>query len=375
MRVDVVDPSAYTPPYDHSLCAALAAAGAAVQLITSPFAYGSPPAPVGYARREDFYRLVRGPAGSRRRQLGKLLEHGPDMARYRAAARSADVVHFQWLPVPWLDRHLLPSRPMVLTAHDLLPRESRPGQVAAQRRLYDAVDAVVVHSAFGRDQLVQGLEVPANKVTVIPHGAFDYLTSVPGGELPGELGPDADRRERPVVMFFGLLRPYKGLDVLFRAWRALNWVAGGPGAELWIVGYPRVPLEELSAQAPPGVRMVPRFVSEPELAACFRRADLLVLPYLSRERFDFSGVLATALAFGTPAVISDVGGFSEVAATGAARLVAPGDAAALTSALSELITDDEQRRRMAESARAAASGPYSWSEVAARTLALYETIS
>ena len=374
VRVDVVDPSAYTPPYDHSLCEALGRQGAEVRLITSSFPYGSLPAPNGYVRREHFYRLVRGPANSRRRQVAKLLQHGPDMARYRAVARSAEVIHFQWLPVPGLDRHMLPARPTVLTAHDLLPREPRPGQAAAQRRLYDAVDAVVVHSDFGRDQLVHRLGLGADRVTVIPHGAFDYLTHVPAGELPAELGADVGRGEMPVVMFFGLLRPYKGLDVLLAAWRELSAAGGGPGADLWIVGYPRIPLQRLNTQMPPGARLVPRFVSEPELAACFRRADVVVLPYLSTERFDFSGVLATALAFGTPTVISDVGGFSEVAATGAARLVAPGDVAALARGLSELIGDEPQRRLMAAAARRAAEGTYSWQEAARRTLALYETI-
>ena len=60
------------------------------------------------------------------RSLTKLAEHVPDMLRYRAVARAADVVHFQWLDVQWLDRLLLPRGPLVLTAHDLLPREPRP---------------------------------------------------------------------------------------------------------------------------------------------------------------------------------------------------------------------------------------------------------
>ncbi|MCA1690543.1 MAG: hypothetical protein LC720_09005 [Actinobacteria bacterium] len=52
MKVHVVDPAAYTPPYDHALCAGLAAAGAEVDLYTSRFAYGPVPEPAGYARHE-----------------------------------------------------------------------------------------------------------------------------------------------------------------------------------------------------------------------------------------------------------------------------------------------------------------------------------
>lgn len=372
MRVDVVDPSAYTPPYDHSLCAALGHAGAQVRLVTSAFAYGSLAAPEHYMRCELFYRRALGRPGSRLRLATKLLQHAPGMVRYRALARSADVVHFQWLPVGWLDRHLLPARPMVLTAHDLLPREPRPGQVAAQRRLYDAVDAVVVHSQFGRRLLVERLEVAPMKVRVIPHGAFDYLTDLEPAPLPPELGLEPGGRAGPVVLFCGLIRPYKGVDVLLDAWREVAQTR--PDARLWIVGRPRIPLGPLRAAAPPRVSFVPRFVSESELAACFREADLVVLPYRRTERLDFSGVLAAALAFGTPSLVSDVGGFSDVAATGAAKLVAPGDAAALGQALGSLLDDSGERGRMAEAARAAAAGPYSWREAASRTLELYQAI-
>ncbi len=372
MRVDVVDPSAFTPPYDHSLCAALGVAGAQVRLITSEFVYGSTPSPEHYDRRELFYRLALGRPGSRLRLFTKLLEHGPDMARYRAVARTADVVHFQWLPVGWLDQRLLPSRPMVLTAHDLLPREPRPGQVSAQRRLYERADAVITHSAFGRRQLVEQVGVAAEKLSVIPHGSFDYLARLAPAELPPELGGGTAEGGPPVVLFFGLIRPYKGVDVLLSAWSEL--VAQRPDARLWVVGRPRVSLGPLRAASPPGVKFLPRFVSEPELAACFRRADVVVLPYRRTERLDFSGVLATALAFGKPAIVSDVGGFSEVAATGAAVLVEPDDAGALEVAIRRLLDDEAERRRISEAARAAAAGPYSWTESARLTLALYRKI-
>jgi glycosyltransferase involved in cell wall biosynthesis len=367
MRVHVVDPSAYTPPYDHALCTALARAGADVDLITSRFAYGEVPAPNGYTREELFYTRATGAAGSRARAVAKLASHVPDMLRYRKMALSADVVHFQWLTVQPLDVRLLPrDRPLVLTAHDVLPREPRLGQVRAQRRLYGAVDAVVAHSEYGRRRLVEDVGVDADKVHVIHHGAFEHLARGPRRqELPEEL-----RAVRgPVVLFFGLLRPYKGVDVLLEAWRGIE------GAELWIVGRPRMPMEKLMAGAPPGVRFIPRFVTDAELPAYFRRADAVVLPYKRTERFDQSGVLFTALAFGRPVIVSDIGGFSEVADMGAARLVPPDDAAALHEALAGLIADGGARARLELAARAAANGPYSWAHTARRTLALYRKLA
>ncbi|HEV2786460.1 MAG TPA: glycosyltransferase family 4 protein, partial [Solirubrobacteraceae bacterium] len=323
MRVDVVDPSAFTPPYDHALCAALARAGARVRLQTSRFGYGPVAAPQGYERVERFYRRgSRGAPGSRARFVAKLAQHVPDMLAYRravAAPDPPDVVHFQWLTVQPLDVHLLPrARPLVLTAHDVLPREPRRGQLSAQRRLYERVGAVVVHSEHGRQRLVCALGIAPHKVHVIAHGAFEHLTHVAGERpLPAELAAV----EKPVVLCFGLMRPYKGIDVLLDAWRQVD-----ADAELWIVGMPRMDIAALRAAAPPSVRWVPRFIADDELGAYFRRADVVVLPY---RAIDQSGVLFTALAFGVPLVLSAVGGFPEVAERGAAALVAPGDPLAL----------------------------------------------
>jgi len=370
MRAHIVDPSAFTPPYDHALSSALARAGVQVELITSQFGYGAVPEPDGYTVNELFYRRSFGPPGSRMRLAAKLVEHVPDMVRYRALARTADVVHFQWLAVQAVDRYLLPRRPIVLTAHDLLPREPRPGQVSAQRRLYEAVDAIVVHSGYGRDLLVARLGVDPAKVRVIHHGAFKHLT-VQASEVP--LPEELRAIDGPVVLFFGLLRPYKGIETLLEAWRGVRSEIS-PEAELWVVGRPRMPLEPLRALAGPGVRFIPRFVSDAELPAFFRRADIVALPYSRTERFDFSGVLATALAFGKPTVISDIGGFSEVAAAGAARLVAPEDPGALRTAIVSLLNDQQAREGLAWGALTAAKGAYSWEAAAHETLALYRDL-
>ena len=372
MRVHLVDPSAYTPPYDHALAQALAVAGADVELYTSHFAYGPVARAERYRRRETFYRTAARVPWARARRAVKLAEHVPDMLRYRRAARTADVVHFQWLTIQHLDGYLLPSRrapsgarrPLVLTAHDILPREPRPGQRAAQRRLYDRFDAIVVHSEAGRARLTEELGLAPEHVHVIAHGAFAHLTDAPGD--PAAAAAEASSAgERPVVLCFGLMRPYKGIDLLLEAWDGIE------DAELWIAGMPRMDISALRAAAPPSVRFVARFIDDTELPAYFRRADLLVLPY---REIDQSGVLFTALAFGKPLLLSDVGGFPEVAATGAARTFPAGDAAALAAALRELLGSPAALAALADRARAAASGPYSWTTIARRTLELYEAL-
>jgi glycosyltransferase involved in cell wall biosynthesis len=437
VRVHVVDPSAYTPPYDHALCSALAALNTEVELFTSRFAYGPVAPPAGYARRELFYRAAPGAPGSRLRMATKLLQHAPDMLRYRRAARTADVIHFQWLPVQHLDRFLLPRGtprarayaratppslpgegsvrgaapergprararpPLVLTAHDVLPREPRPGQLAAQRRLYDRFDAVVVHSEHGRLRLIEELSVHPDRVHVIPHGAFAHLVP-PGAPThlvaptpqdppaspsfqppprfpapassslqPPPRFPAPPHTDKPVVLMFGLMRPYKGIDVLLRAWRGFEGEQPIDDAELWIAGMPRMDISTLRATAPANVRFHPHFVTDQELPAYFARASLVVLPYLQADQ---SGVLFTALAFGKPLLLSDVGGFPEVASTGAARVVPAGDARALRHALRRLLDDRAALTEMCVKARAAATGRYSWEAIARAHVALYERL-
>ncbi|HVQ57532.1 MAG TPA: glycosyltransferase family 4 protein [Solirubrobacterales bacterium] len=367
MKVQLIDPSAFTPPYDRALAAGLARAGAEVELVTSRFLYGRVPAAEGYEVTESFYRrsAARGLEASGRRGF-KAVEHLGDMLRFRREA-DADVLHFQWLTMPGLDAHLLPAtRPRVMTAHYVLPPRPSRRQLRSARAAFGRMDAVVAHSKHGAGRLRDEVGVDAGRVRVIHHGAFDYLTRLPEEKpLPAEL----EGAEGPVILCFGLIRPYKGIEVLLEAFRQVR------GAELWIVGNPRMdvaPLRQLAEAAPGRVRFVTRFVDEAEIPAIFRRADVLALPYLDAEH---SGVLYTGLAFGKPMVLSAVGGFPEVAAAGAGRLVPPGDASALAAALTDLAGDESARAELADAAGRAAAGPFSWDETARLTLDLYRELT
>jgi len=357
VRVHLIDPSGDVMPYDHALAAALARRGLEVELVTSRFVHGPPPVPAGYSVSESFYRLATrlGAGAPRRRRAVKLAEHVPDMLRYRRWAAAADVRHFQWLPIERIDRHLLPAaRPRVLTMHNVIRRE------AVDLRLASRMDAVIVHTRHGAELLGD-----RDNVHVIPHGAFEHLTrQADERPLPAELA----QVERPVVLYFGVVRPYKGVDVLVEAMQQVE------DAELWVVGRKLgVSMERLRRLAPPGrVRFVERYVSDAELPAFFRRAELVALPH---RNVDVSGVLFAGLAFGKAMVMSDVGGFRElVAEQGAGVLVPPGDPDALAAAIGGLLADPGERRRLEQAAAAAASGPYSWDRIAEQTTAVYERV-
>ena len=200
--------------------------------MTSPFLYGPVPREQGYEVTELFYRrTARRGLEAPGRRVTKLAEHVPGMRRLRRhiAERNPDLVHWQWLTVPALD-HFLGARPKpggpphVFTVH--YPLSTGRRALGLQRKLLEPMDAVVIHSEHGARRIRDEVGLDAEKVHVIEHGAFDYLTRLPD-ELP--LPDELAAVDGPVVLFFGLLRPYKGIDVLLEAFREVE------GAELWMI--------------------------------------------------------------------------------------------------------------------------------------------
>ena len=121
------------------------------------------------------------------------------------------------------------------------------------------------------------------------------------------------------------------------------------------------------------MRFVPRFVTDPEIPAYFRRADVVALPYREIEQ---SGVLYTALAFGKPIVLTAVGGFAEVGAQrGAAARPARGRRGARRARCAELLADPGAARSARRRGAGAAAGAYSWDAIARADLALYRGLA
>ena len=351
MRVLLADPPAYTPPYDHELAAALARAGADVELVSSRFRFGAWPPADGYRRTELFYpvssRLFR---RSRLRIPVKAVEHPLGMARL--ARRPADVMHLQWLAAPELDRVLLRGgrAPLVLTAHDLLPRRTA-SKHGLWRALFGRFARVVVHSAHGR-QTLTAFGVPEERLRVIPHPVF---------RSPVERADDGR-----TVLFFGIIRPYRGLD------DALGVAARLPETRLVVAGDPVMDVSEQRAYASRNVEWRLGYLADRDVAEVHAGATVAVFPY--RPEIDQSGSLLRALGAGVPAVVYDVGGLAEpVRAFGAGRVVAPGDGEALAAAVEELLSDREAleaARRGAEHARDALT----WDESARAHLELYREL-
>ena len=350
MRVVIADPPAYTPPYDAALATALVRQGVDVRLLTSRFRFGVVPPAAGYTVDDSLYRLSAGIGSRHGRLVAKALGHPRALARL--ASVDCDLLHLQWIPAPEVDAWLLHTRrPLVFTAHDLLPRRTAR-HIRTWKRLFDRFDRVVTHSERGRRTLAE-FGVAEARLRVIPHPVFH---SEPMREDDGR-----------TVLALGVIRPYKGLA------DAVEAVLGIPSARLLVAGDPRVPLDALQAAAGDRAEWRLGYLNDQEIVRALGSATVAVFPY--RAELDQSGALLQALGAGVPAVVYDVGGLGEiVGAFGAGRVVPPGDVAGLTRALRELLDDDDALAE-ARAGAARAQADLTWDTAAAAHLALYEELT
>jgi glycosyltransferase involved in cell wall biosynthesis len=266
----------------------------------------------------------------------KGLEYLPDLVRAdRAISRfDPELVHVQWLGIPDVDllwlRRLQRRRGLVFTAHDVLPRRTEQ-RLDLWRAVFATVDRVVVHGS-GAVERLEELGVPPERIARIPHPLFE----TPGGKLRPPNGQ--------TLLHFGFLRPEKGLDVLLRALPGI--AAEVPDVRLVVAGDPLEPLEPLERLASE-LRVAQRvewrlgYVDDTAIPALMEQATALVLPY---RKIESSGVLATALGHGRPAVVSDVGSLGEtVRDYNAGFVVPPEDPDALAAACVRLLVDEPAR--------------------------------
>ncbi|WP_394554211.1 glycosyl transferase [Agromyces sp. MMS24-JH15] len=214
-----------------------------------------------------------------------------------------DVLHLHWPELllrartPWqrfgkrqaMRMLLLRTRvrgiPIVRTVHNLRPHEAGGGP---EQRLLDSVDRRT--DLFVR--LNPATELPATaRAVTIPHGHYrDRFAGHPRSEpVPGRL------------LYFGIIRPYKGVERLLDLYRAQR----PAGTELRLVGNPTPELRErieAAVAADPHVSARLAFVPDDELVREVTAADLVVLPYAEMHN---SGVLLVALSLGRRVLVPD----------------------------------------------------------------------
>lgn len=370
--------------YAYNLCAALAERGHDVTLVTpAGYELEGHALPPGFTLRSTLVpashrRSARLPAPAA--ALVRKATAFVDACRVAKLVRRLrpDVVHLHstnQIALAYLILLRAIGARIVVTAHVVTAHERSTIQDAVHRAIHRLSPRVIAHSAFDRGRLIREFRMHPDRVALIPHGEYGFFErdapAVDRLEARRSLGLDPDDE---VVLFFGYIREYKGLDVLLDAWLAV--AAARPRARLVIAGDPvrleptRRALLEMTAARLGAIHRF-EYVPFTEVPRYFAAADLLALPY---RHVSQSGVLFLALALGLPVVATRVGALPEVLTDGEnGLLVSPESPAELASVIVRALGDRSLRAHLAQGGRRSAER-YGWPSIAERTEALFESV-
>lgn len=383
LDVLVLDLTSRTPPYDRALCEALLDHGHNVELWASG------------CHTDDF----EGMDVPRRHGLLDFAAHIPNLtARATKQAKAVeyllnlvsltvylwrvrpDILHVQWLPLletfPMIELGFLRlcqrwGIEVVYTVHDILPLEDGQEHFDTFRRVYQTADRLICHTKAARRRLTDEFGAASSQTRRIPHGpllegAADYscgearlLQSLPSG--------------RPIVLLFGVLKPYKGVDLLVNAWEQVEQTV--PEALLIIAGggqehYLEEIQKHIEASEVSNIRTRFRFLPENELIQLIASSDLLVYPY---RRITQSGALFAGMSAGKAIVASRVGGLKETLHDGkTACFVDPNDSKKLAETINRLLRKPDERDQLGSAAKAVVEEQYSWEAIAQKTIQCYQ---
>ena len=208
--------------------------------------------------------------------------------------------------------------PLLFICHNVLPHDRSKVDKALVRMAFRKVDGFIIHAEADREKL-HSIR-PGAKVLRTPHpeyAVFKELSTVTRREARSRLGLHG-----PVILFFGYIRPYKGLKLLLEAMAIMRrsfdctLVVAGEFYE------DRSAYDHLVAEysLTDRVRFADHYIPNEEVATYFRAADLVVFPYLSATQ---SGILQVAYGFDMPVVATDVGGIGEAVRHGETGLIVP----------------------------------------------------
>ena len=263
--------------------------------------------------------------------------------RLAGVSGRVDVLHCTTFRAP-----ISPRAPTVVTVHDLavlrhpetFPRWHRTTGALALRGGVRAADAIVAVSAFTRDELVDLLDVPRERIRIVANG------------VDAVFSPDGPAAEGDYVLAVGTLEPRKNLATAVAAARVAGVDLRVAGAVGW------------------GDVATPGWVGEPsdeELAALLRGAGCLVYPSLYEG---FGLPILEAMACGTP-VVTSRGGATEEIAGGAAVLVDPHDPASVADGIEEA----RSRRGELRASGLARAAAFTWRRAADLIEALWRDVA
>lgn len=305
------------------------------------------------------------------RDIDAIIEAGVARRRGRADAQPGDL-----LSMLVLDARLLGALKglgwrVVHTVHDPLPGLARRVSHRLNERLLALADALIVHTPQQASAIAEVYPAARPRLDVIPHGGavFPAPSAREQAAARASLGIEPDR---PVLLLFGMLKPYKGIRYLVDAMPGV--LARFPRALLVIAGESLMPLGAIEEQIrrlrlEHAISLRPAFIPQHGVPCYLRAADMVIAPYVE---IGASGVVVLAQGHGRAVVVTDVGGLPDFVERGQSGfIVPPASSEALAEAICRGLGDPEALAEMGRRAAQRIARENAWDDVARRTLELY----
>jgi glycosyltransferase involved in cell wall biosynthesis len=389
-KIFIVDPDNFTPLYDLNLAKALGEEGWEVEWVTSAHQFESMPDTRTVTVREAFFRNLKGmplrhfhriPFLPNVRRIFKALSYPLDLISLDLAfrAQKPGIIHVQWALLPYLDSAFWEKWRrrgwvVVFTCHDPIPLSGSLPMIflPSNYRLCTASDSVIVHGRWAR-RFLEASGVPGEQIHIVEPGPPSSGTSVTRAQARLALGlsPAA-----PILLFFGYIKPYKGLRTLLESLSMIRAAVGD--FQLLIAGEIMEPFRRYEHFIKKhGLTKIVRwsggYVPDSLSSVYFAAADVVVLPY---HEASSSGVLLNAYRAGRPVVASAVGDIPTMVEDGrSGLLVPPRNPAALARAVVSILRDPTRGRSMGTTGQQLVDSRFNWAMIAKRTGELYSRLS
>lgn len=321
LKVWMLDPAQLTPYYNIALCDSLAQAGCTVRYIGSQYLYDRYlphsdhfKTDYHYFRGLNHTRLIQFP---RLRRVLRGISYPFDHWRLarQMQENKPDILHIQWSRVPRFDRWLIQQAralgiPVIHTVHDVVPSYAPESSIRSLERVYALANRLILHTQTNRQDFLHLYPTIRREDTaIIP------LINAPYQALPPNPNQATARQALglptnvPILLFFGSVRWYKGVDLLLSAFASARQSA--PNIHLVIAGKPDTPDESAlleNSRSQPNVHITSGFIPYEAIWQYYVAADVVILPYRSITQ---SAALLSAMDFGRAVIVTNVGGLPE----------------------------------------------------------------
>jgi glycosyltransferase involved in cell wall biosynthesis len=264
---------------------------------------------------------------------------------------------------------------VVLTIHDVSSLAKTYNSSLTSYLVYKIADLILTHNQFSKDEILK-IDFSLNKyIHIVPHGNYLPFINVFEDQKRSReyLGLPTEKK---ILLFFGMIKEVKGLDILLQSFKKLIDV--NPNAVLLIAGKPWktdfsfyqdiIDKNKLNEH----VILHTRFIPHSDVEYYYSASDLVVLPY---KKIYQSGVLMMTLSYGRPALVSDLPAIKEVVTDNEnAFLFKSEDVDDLAIKLKIILFDKENLERVRKNGRALMQKSFSWHEIGRLTKKVYQNL-